>query len=284
MPPIVIAVSFPITWAATCVTTSGMTGFTLPGMIELPFWSSGRKISERPARGPEPIRRRSLAIFVSETATTLSAPEASTRPSRAACASKWSAGAEIGETGVGGEVVAHACGELRVRVQARPGGRPAERDLAETRHGVLDPSDPLSDLRRIAGELLAERHGHGVHEVRAPGLHDVVELHCLPLERRREQRERGKEIVRELSERSQVHGGREDVVRRLAHVHVVVRVDALAGDRRDDLVRVHVRARTRARSGRRRSGTGRRTRRRRCGRRRWRCGRRGLGRAARGRR
>ena len=95
MPPIVIAVSLPITCAATCVTTSGMTGFTLPGMIELPFWSSGRKISARPARGPEPIRRRSFAIFVSETATTLSAPEASTRPSRAACASKWSTGAEM---------------------------------------------------------------------------------------------------------------------------------------------------------------------------------------------
>ena len=44
-----------------------------------------------------------------------------------------------------------------------------------------------------------------------------------------------------------MHGGREDVVRRLAHVHVVVRVDTLAGDRGDDLVRVHVRARPRAR-------------------------------------
>ena len=74
MPPIVIAASFPITCAATCVTTSGITGLTLPGMIELPFCSSGRKISASPARGPEPISRRSFAIFVSETATTLSAP------------------------------------------------------------------------------------------------------------------------------------------------------------------------------------------------------------------
>ncbi len=54
MPPTVIAVSLPITWAATWVMTSGMTGFTLPGMIELPFWSSGSAISARPARGPEP--------------------------------------------------------------------------------------------------------------------------------------------------------------------------------------------------------------------------------------
>ena len=43
MPPTVIAASLPITCAATCVTTSGMTGLTLPGMIELPFWSSGQE-------------------------------------------------------------------------------------------------------------------------------------------------------------------------------------------------------------------------------------------------
>ena len=90
-----IAWSFPITCAATCVTTSGITGLTLPGMIELPFWSSGKRNSARPARGPEPISRMSFAIFVSETATTLSPPEASTSPSRAAVASKKSAGGEI---------------------------------------------------------------------------------------------------------------------------------------------------------------------------------------------
>ncbi len=62
-----------------------------------------------------------------------------------------------------------------------------------------------------------------------------------------EELERGQQVVRELAERRQVHGRREDVVRRLAHVHVVVRVDVLARERRDHLVRVHVRARPRAR-------------------------------------
>ena len=42
MPPIVIAVSLPITCAATWSTTSGITGLTLPGMIDEPFCSSGR--------------------------------------------------------------------------------------------------------------------------------------------------------------------------------------------------------------------------------------------------
>ena len=95
MPPIVIAVSLPITCAETWSTTSGITGLTLPGMIEEPFCSSGRKISPIPARGPEPISARSLAIFVSDTATTLSAPDSSTSASRLPCASNGSSGARI---------------------------------------------------------------------------------------------------------------------------------------------------------------------------------------------
>ena len=95
MPPTVIAASLPMTWADTWQMTSGMTGLTLPGMIDEPFCSSGRNSSARPARGPDPIQRRSFAIFVSDTATTLSAPDISTRPSRLPCASNGSAGAEI---------------------------------------------------------------------------------------------------------------------------------------------------------------------------------------------
>ena len=95
MPPIVIAVSLPITCAATCSTTSGITGLTLPGMIEEPFCSSGRNSSPMPARGPEPISAMSLAIFVSETASTFSAPESSTSESRLPCASNGWAGASI---------------------------------------------------------------------------------------------------------------------------------------------------------------------------------------------
>ena len=43
-----------------------------------------------------------------------------------------------------------------------------------------------------------------------------------------------------------MHGRREDVVRRLTHVHVVVGVHVVAGQRSDYLIRVHVRGRARA--------------------------------------
>ncbi|CNI34609.1 Uncharacterised protein [Mycobacterium tuberculosis] len=60
-------------------------------MIELPGCRSGRWISASPVSGPEPIQRMSLAILVSDTAMVRNAPDASTSPSRAACASKESA-------------------------------------------------------------------------------------------------------------------------------------------------------------------------------------------------
>ena len=95
VPATVTAASLPITCAQTIDTTSGMTGFTLPGMIELPFCSSGRNSSARPARGPEPIHAMSFAILVSETASTFSIADSSTRASRLPCASKACSGGRI---------------------------------------------------------------------------------------------------------------------------------------------------------------------------------------------
>src|SRR5580765_986078 len=69
------------------VSISHWVGLTLPGMIELPGSFSGRRSSPRPQRGPEPSRRMSLAILVSETARTLRTPESSTRVSWVASAS-----------------------------------------------------------------------------------------------------------------------------------------------------------------------------------------------------
>ncbi len=45
-------------------------------------------------RGPDPIQRMSLAIFVNAIAIVLSSPDASTTQSRVACASKWFSASE----------------------------------------------------------------------------------------------------------------------------------------------------------------------------------------------
>ena len=59
--------------------TSGITGFTLPGMIDEPGCIAGRLISPNPARGPELSKRKSSQIFESFTAQRLSTPESCTK-------------------------------------------------------------------------------------------------------------------------------------------------------------------------------------------------------------
>ena len=49
--------------------TSGITGFTLPGIIDEPGCMAGRLISPNPQRGPEANKRRSLQILFILTAT-----------------------------------------------------------------------------------------------------------------------------------------------------------------------------------------------------------------------
>mmetsp|Transcript_9691 Transcript_9691/g.24941 ORF Transcript_9691/g.24941 Transcript_9691/m.24941 type:complete len:204 (-) Transcript_9691:591-1202(-) len=77
----------PITWQQTMVIASHCVGLTLPGMMLLPGSFSGRLSSPRPQRGPLPRNRMSLAIFMSDTATVLIWPLASTSESWAASAS-----------------------------------------------------------------------------------------------------------------------------------------------------------------------------------------------------
>src|SRR5690606_41887590 len=65
-------------WAQTWVIASDWVGLTLPGMIDEPGSFSGRESSPRPARGPEPRKRMSLAILKSAAAAELIAPCAKT--------------------------------------------------------------------------------------------------------------------------------------------------------------------------------------------------------------
>ena len=64
---IITVVSLPITLKQVWFVTSGITGFTLPGIILEPGAIGGRLISFRPQRGPEANRRRSLQILESLT-------------------------------------------------------------------------------------------------------------------------------------------------------------------------------------------------------------------------
>ena len=69
-----MVVSLPSTWQASIDSASHCVGLTLPGMIELPGSLAGKRTSANPARGPDPSRRRSLAIFIKATARVFSPP------------------------------------------------------------------------------------------------------------------------------------------------------------------------------------------------------------------
>ena len=125
-------------------------------------------------------------------------------------------------------------------IQPRAGGGAAEGDLGHAAEGVAHASVPEPHLGGIPGELLPERHWHGVHHVRAAGLHHVRELARLGLEGGGQRVERGQQLSVVSRGRGQVHGRGEDVVGGLPHVHVVVGVHALAGQVGDHLVGVHV--------------------------------------------
>ena len=126
-----------------------MTGFTLPGMIDEPFCSSGSRSSERPARGPEPISARSLAILIIETATTLSAPESSTSASRLAWASKRIAGRRDLDAHVLRDQVTHLPGELGMRIEAGAGRRATQGQLSDA---------PESRANPLSAEARSARH------------------------------------------------------------------------------------------------------------------------------
>ena len=224
-----IVASLPITRAPTMMTASGMTGLTLPGMIDEPGCRSGMCSSPRPVFGPDPIQRRSLQILVSETAMTRRAPDASTSPSRAPCASKWSFASVIGSPESAASDGDDLLREARRGVDAGADGGAAERNLGdagERRPAIALDAEP--HLARVAAELLAEGDRGRVHEVGAAGLHGALPQLGLLLERDGEVVERGDEVADEGARDGDVHRGREHVVRRLRRVDVVVGVHGRA--------------------------------------------------------
>ena len=142
-------------------------------------------------------------------------------------------------------------------VDPGPDRGPANRKFRQCGAARRDPPDAVVDLGLIPGELLAEADRGRVHQVRASRFHDRIELLSFLGETLFEFPEGGQEALIDLQERRDVDRRRDDIVRGLAHVGVVVRMDRpflaermaedFVGPVRDDLVPVHVRRRPAAR-------------------------------------
>ena len=125
-----------------------MTGLTLPGMIEEPGCRSGMAISPRPVLGPEPIQRRSLLIFIRETAMVRSCAGRLDQAVAVGLGLEVVAGLGERQPGVRGEQLDHALREAGRGVDAGADGGAAERDLGDAGERGLDALDAVADLAR----------------------------------------------------------------------------------------------------------------------------------------
>ncbi len=128
----------------------------------------------------------------------------------------------------GGELGGDEGAELFVGVDAGADGGAADGEFGEGVEGAVEAFFAVAELGGVAGELLAEADGRGVLEVGASDLDDGVPGLGVGFELGGHGVERGEEVVADGQGRGEVHGGREGVVGGLAHVDVVVGVDAPA--------------------------------------------------------
>ena len=89
-----------------------------------------------------------------------------------------------GQSGDGRDLGREGLGEALLGVQAGADGGAALRQLGHARQRRLHALDPIADLLHVAGELLAQRQGRRILQMRPPDLDDALELLALGLERR----------------------------------------------------------------------------------------------------
>ena len=166
--------SLPITRAATCIRLSHITGFTLPGMIELPGLAVGQlDLVEAAARaGAQPADvvghveqrdgdRPQLAVALDQPVALGVGLEVVRPPRRRRCRFPRASDSR------------HAAAELRVRVDAGADRRAAER-AAPARPPCAAP--PIADSSNLPGKppnLLAQPQRRGVGQMRAADLDDA---------------------------------------------------------------------------------------------------------------
>ena len=136
-------------------------------------------------------------------------------------------------------------GVLRMGVDARADRGPAERHEEQLGLGGSRPPERFLDLAGVAAELLAEPDRRRVLQVGPARLDDRPELLLLGHERGVEALEGGQQLVLDGDRGRQLERRRDRVVRALAAIDVVIRVDGAAIQARarevgDDLVHVRV--------------------------------------------
>jgi hypothetical protein len=141
--------------------------------------------------------------------------------------------------------------EFRLGIEPGADRGAALRERIKFGQDCLQPRNAGFHLRGVTRKLLAERERRRILRMRAPDLHDLREFLLFPVQRAIQMRQRGDQPSHDLFRRRDMHRGRERIVRRLAHIDVVIGVHRrfraeLAAEHldrtvRDHLVDVHIR-------------------------------------------
>ena len=174
-PAMAMVVSFPITCAQTIVIASLCVGLVFPGIMELTRPSVGRKSSPIPQCGPLPSQRMSFAILLSEHASVLNAPLASTTASRPPRASN------LFGADTNGKPVSLAIAAVAITAYSGWVFKPvsdcssANRQFIKMGETSINRAERVGKLRCVTGEHLTERQRGCILQVCAPNLHNVFE-------------------------------------------------------------------------------------------------------------
>jgi len=153
------------------------------------------------------------------------------------------------QVGEFGDLLGRTLGKLGMRIQSGADRSAADGQIVKTLDGHLDALDVALQQARPAGKLLPNRERSGILQVGAADLYNVLKFPSFGIDfimyffNCRNEPNHGRRS-------RNVHGRRERVVRRLRHVHMVVRVNRILraedsagnfnGAVGDDLVDVHV--------------------------------------------
>ena len=194
-----MAASLPMTCTATMVMASACVGFTLPGMMEEPGSFSGRMSSPRPQRGPEASQRMSLAIFMSEAASVLSAPLAKTSSSWAESAANLLGCERKGRLVSSAIFLAARIGEFGMGVEAGADGGAADGEIVEAVESHGDAAAIAVEQIDLAGKFLADGERRGVLQMGAADFYDVGEFFRFGVEGVAQLFDGGEKLLRAVS-------------------------------------------------------------------------------------
>ena len=154
------------------------------------------------------------------------------------------------QAGLRAQDATDAPGKFRVSIEPGADRSSPDGEFAQHGHGAARPGGGFAGLRGVAGKFLAQRERRGVHQVRAADLYDAGKLGGFLFQRRGERIQRGHQLLVQHQGDTHVEGRRDDVIGRLAQIHVIVRMHGplradrlpgqLAATVGDDLVGVRV--------------------------------------------